>query len=106
MTVHEVEQQFAQSMVELRTERNLSQVGLADALRERGLNLDPTALLRMEKAAKGLAGARAIRLSEAVAIAEVFGLTVTYMLSLAKSAKERRIAALRAELAALEGGEV
>ncbi len=98
-----IDQQFAHSMCELRRELGLSQAGLADALRERGHDLDPTAVCRMEKHVGGLPGARVIRLAEAVAIADVLGSTIADMLALAASQKERRIAALRAELEVLEG---
>lgn len=54
---------------------NLTQTTLAQLLEQRdGLRLDPSAIARLEK------GQRSIRLNEAVAISEIFGLTVDEML--------------------------
>lgn len=76
----EVEQRFALEMRHARRERGLSQTALAKQLERFGINLDGTAITRMEKNANDLlspppADARAIRLGEAAAIAGILGIT-------------------------------
>jgi len=68
------ERAFARRMRELREERGLSQVRLAEELGRVGLKLDDMAILRMEK------GARRIRLGEAATIARVLGVRLDEML--------------------------
>ena len=85
---------FARSLRSLRGARKWSQARLAAEVAERrGLNLDPTAITRIER------GQRGVSLSEAVAIAAVLGASVDEMCMNAPGADER---ALRLELAAAE----
>jgi transcriptional regulator with XRE-family HTH domain len=69
------ESTFANKLRELREEKGLSQSQLAAALAAKhGINLDPTAITRLE------GGSRSLRLDEAVAIADVLGATLPQML--------------------------
>ncbi|MFC3453980.1 helix-turn-helix domain-containing protein [Amycolatopsis speibonae] len=95
------EKNFAIGMRDLRAKKGVSQVALATALVPHGYSIDSTAITRMEHHADGRTDARTIRLGEAVAIAEVLGTTVDQMCHLGSTWRARRIAALRAELAAL-----
>ncbi|MCR4525662.1 helix-turn-helix domain-containing protein [Kocuria rhizophila] len=61
-------------MRELRTQRGYSQKRLADELTARGVELDTSAVSRMEK------GTRALRLSEAMAVADVLSTTLDQMI--------------------------
>jgi transcriptional regulator with XRE-family HTH domain len=68
-----MEQLFGERVRELRLERDLSQRELAERLV--GLNLDPTAITRIEK------GRRALRLGEALAIAAALDTSVERILN-------------------------
>lgn len=65
---------FSKRVREERESAGLSQTELARKLDGHGLKLDPTAITRLER------GSRAIRLGEAVAIAEVLGQPLPEML--------------------------
>lgn len=106
MSAQEIEQQFALAMRELRVKRGLSLDSLASMLRERGLKFDGPSILRTEYIGTDPnATTRRIRLGDAFVIAESLGSDLNEMLDLARTQKQRRIAALRAELEVLEGGE-
>jgi transcriptional regulator with XRE-family HTH domain len=66
-----IENRFGEAVLENRRVLGISQKALADALSERGLSVDASAISRIEK------GARAIRLSEAAIIAQVLGFTLS-----------------------------
>ena len=69
------ESTFANKLRELREELGLSQSQLAAALADKhGITLDPTAITSLE------GGSRSLRLDEAVAIADVLGVTLPRML--------------------------
>lgn len=67
-------------MRELRQERGLSQAKLAQKLRRAGVNLDPSAITRIEKNADTTEGARSIFLGEAAVIARALGVRLPEML--------------------------
>lgn len=74
---------FALEMRMARTERKLTQAALAQELELRfGIKLDATAITRMERRGsfRGHENARAIRLGEAVAIAEILELSLNDLL--------------------------
>ena len=73
---------FARRLKEFRQQSRMSQAVLAQRLsEEHGIDLDPTAITRMEKADHP----RAIRLNEATAIAAVLGVRLVDMLSAAQA---------------------
>lgn len=65
---------FAQRVRQLREAAKLSQAQLAAKLTAEGTKFDPSAITRLEK------GTRMIRLNEAVAIADTFGVKLEEML--------------------------
>lgn len=75
------EREFARGMRLLRIAGGVSQTQLADHLVRYGINLDGTAITRIEKNAKNSPGARVLRFGEAVAIADIFGLSVMQVCS-------------------------
>lgn len=77
------EQRFGRRVRELRERGEMTQAGLAQILKLRGLKLDPSAIARLEK------GLRSIRLDEAVVLGETFGVTVDEMLRPAMSVEEQ-----------------
>lgn len=72
---------FARNMRALREDLGVSQAALAKRLEWVGIQLDSTAITRMEKWGDFSDGARLIRLGEAVAIARVLGTTLFHMLT-------------------------
>lgn len=68
------ERSFARGMRFLRQSMDQSQTALANSLRAYGIELDGSAITRMEAATTSQP--RAIRLSEALAIADIFGYTI------------------------------
>jgi len=66
-----IENRFGEEVLESRKLQRLSQKDLAEMLSGRGLNLDASAISRIEK------GTRAIRLSEAAVIADVLGFSLS-----------------------------
>lgn len=74
------ERQFAVSLRQLREQQGISQAALAKKLEWVGIQLDSTAITRIEKHADGSDGMRVIRLGEAVAIAHVLGVSLGQML--------------------------
>lgn len=83
------EQLFARRMRDFREKRGLSQAGLAQSLEQLGLKIDASAITRIEKNADGGAGARAIRLGEAVAISHALGEDIWAMLEQEPSTRQR-----------------
>lgn len=75
-----VESVFGRSMREARLRRGYSQKDLAEALAASDLDLDASAISRMEK------GTRALRLSEAIAVCDVLSTTLDQMLVLDRGA--------------------
>jgi transcriptional regulator with XRE-family HTH domain len=65
-----IENRFGEEVLASRNLQRISQKDLAEGLRSRGLNLDASAISRIEK------GTRAIRLSEAALIAEALGFSL------------------------------
>lgn len=94
-----VEAYFAQRMRDLRTLQGVSQKALADKLSEHG-SIDASAVCRIEKNIGDMAilrmekGARAIRLGEAVAIADALGVPLSEMLPPGAGGERRQILAL------------
>lgn len=85
-----VERLFAQRMREFRRMRGLSQADMAEQMLTLcGIKLDDSAITRMEKNADGGAGARVLRLGEALAIADVLGVDITEMLRPAAPIEEQ-----------------
>ncbi|MEV6903761.1 helix-turn-helix transcriptional regulator [Amycolatopsis sp. NPDC051372] len=80
----QAERTFALNMRALREELGVSQAGLAKKLERVGIQLDSTAITRIEKHADGTTG-RTIRLSEAVAIAKVLNTSLANMVLPARS---------------------
>jgi transcriptional regulator with XRE-family HTH domain len=68
------EEVFGRRMRQERERLAITQGGLANGLGELGMKLDPTAVTRIEK------GDRGLRLNEALAIAQVLGCTLDYLL--------------------------
>ncbi|MGW4483593.1 helix-turn-helix transcriptional regulator [Amycolatopsis sp. NPDC004368] len=81
----QAERTFALNMRALREELGVSQAGLAKKLELVGIQLDSTAITRIEKHADGSTGMRTIRLSEAVAIAKVLNTSLANMVLPARS---------------------
>ncbi|GAA2748796.1 helix-turn-helix domain-containing protein [Amnibacterium kyonggiense] len=79
MQVHEegpdVDGSFGSAVQAVRTQRGLSQRAFAEALGGHGLSVDASAISRIEN------GTRAVRLSEAVAIAKVLEVQLDFLLS-------------------------
>lgn len=72
-----VERAFATEMLRLREDRGMSQTRLAQALEERyGIKIDGSAITRIERRVHDKAGARALTLGEAVAIAGILGISI------------------------------
>lgn len=72
-----VERAFAAEMLRLREERGMSQTRLAQELEQRyGIKIDGTAITRIERRVHDKAGARALTLGEAVAIAGILGISI------------------------------
>jgi len=97
-------------IAQLRTEEGMGQTKFAALVREHGPLFHQATVYKVEF------GLRPVRASELAPIADVLGVDSSGLLglirgdledlkALAESRKRRRIAALRAELAALEGGE-
>lgn len=95
-----VERTFAQRMRDLRQERGLSQAKLATRLRKLGLNIDPSAITRIEKNADTTDGARAIFLGEAALIARSLGVRLPEMLRETVTPAEQLESAVGAFIAA------
>ncbi|PKV95898.1 hypothetical protein ATK30_6831 [Amycolatopsis echigonensis] len=76
----ETEAAFAARVREVREERGISQTALARSLRDYGINIDGTAITRIEKAASRESGSRAIRLGEAAAISDALGSSLEDMM--------------------------
>lgn len=88
-----VERAFAAEMRRLREERGMSQTRLAKELDERySIKIDGTAITRIERRVHDKAGARAILLGEAVAIAGILGISIDDLTSpsMARQLKEAR----------------
>lgn len=81
MAASQSEREFARGMRLFRTAKGMSQVEVASRLVAYGIDLDGTAITRIEKNATGLPGARVLRFGEAVAIADIFGLSVMQVCS-------------------------
>lgn len=74
-TTTEIRQLFANRLREARMARGMSQVELARQLAERGHARDASAITRIEKASLS------VRIEEAVAIADIFGVDVGLLLT-------------------------
>lgn len=75
-------EQFVEWLRTARKAAGMSQQNIADALKALGINLSQTQVAKIE------AGARPLRLDEAVALADVFGATVDRALGLSADLDE------------------
>lgn len=90
----DVEQMFAKRVREEREKKGWSQAEMASLLKVGAIPMDvhPSGLARLER------GERVIRLREAQAIAELFGLALTGMLATADESYDARLARLVAQI--------